>query len=177
MIKTTKEMIVSAIFAAVISAFSVMSIPVGPVSITMGVFGILLASLILPTAQSILSVLIFIMCGAVGIPVFSGMRGGIGVLLGETGGYIWSYLFMTAFCSLACRKTKKMQTKFFACVFSVIICYVFGTLQFSFLTGRSIEESFVLCVIPFIPFDIAKIIFACVLSEKIKKRISIGQFS
>ena len=177
MIKTTREMVLAAIFAAVMSIFSVIAVPIGPVSVTMGVFGVLFTALTLSPMTAVFSVLIFILCGAVGLPVFSGLKGGIGVLIGPTGGYIWSYIFMAVICAASVKLTESMNKKkaiiikFCACIAAVALCYFLGTLQFSSVMEKTMRESLLICVYPFIPFDIAKSVIAVALSEQVRKRL------
>ena len=88
-------MLLGALFSAFICIFSVITIPVGTIPFTLSTFAVMLCALVLGQKMSMLSVLIYIFAGAIGIPVFSGFRAGIGVLIGPTGGYIWSYMLMS----------------------------------------------------------------------------------
>ena len=166
----TKELILSAIFAAVISIFSVMAIPLGAVSITLGVFGILITAVILSPKLSVVSTAIFILLGIAGLPVFGGMRGGIGVILGPTGGYILSYIPMALIVSAMSEK-KGFFRALSACLFALILCYCLGTCQYMLITETPLEESLIVCVYPFVVFDVIKAVAAVILGQKIKKRL------
>jgi len=172
----TKDITTSAIFAAIISFFSIITLPIGVVPVTLGIFGVLLSAVTLKHRGSVFAVLVFILMGAFGIPVFSGFQGGIQVLTGPTGGYITSYIFMAFITGKICEKVgtyskKSFLIKLFACFFSLFVCYLFGTLQFVFVTKTSISQAIFLCVVPFIAFDIVKCVLAAILGETLRKSL------
>ncbi len=164
----TKDIIVCAVFAAIMCIFSVMTIPIGAVPISMSLFGVILASCILGTKRGTVAVGVYVLLGAVGLPVFSGFKGGVGVILGPTGGYIWSYLLTALIIgvltrSLASSKGMAIAQMVGAGLCGVAVCYFFGTLQFSIVADKTFVQSMSVCVLPFIPFDIAK----CVIGASI----------
>lgn len=108
----TKEMILSAVFAAVLSILSIISFPVGTIPITLGIMGILFNGIVLPQKISIISTVLFILMGFIGLPVFSGMQGGAGVLTGPSGGYILSYIPMVLIVSVVSKYSKKFKGRF-----------------------------------------------------------------
>lgn len=172
----TKDLILCALFAAVMSIFSVIAVPIGVISITLGVFGILLTAVVLGAKRGVISTLIFILLGAVGLPVFSGFKGGIGVLTGPSGGYILSYIPMALIVGAVSAhldiSKKSFVLRLLSCFAAVILCYLIGTLQYIFvMKGTSFTAALAVCVYPFIPFDIIKCILAVLLGERIKKRI------
>lgn len=170
----TIDMVLCSIFAAIMCVFSMITIPIGVVSITLAVFGVMLTALTLGTRRAVISIALFILIGSIGLPVFSGFKGGISVLFGPTGGYITSYIFMALTVGLLTKKLPTNKTaaffiKILACLAGLIVCYAFGTLQFIFLQSVNITQALWLCVIPFIPFDIVKIICAITISDVIKR--------
>lgn len=157
----TKNMVICAVFAAILCVLAVITIPIGPVPITFGVLGVLLTAVILGPKKGAIAVLVYILLGAVGLPVFSGFKGGFQVLLGPTGGYIWSYiivaLFVGAFTkNLPDNKWLAMLKIFVVCIIGVAICYAMGTVQFMAVQKTDLSKALALCVLPFIPFDAAK---------------------
>ena len=172
---TTKELTLSALCAAICAIFSTITIPASPVPFTLGVFGVLLVSSAFGARIGTLSSLIFILVGAVGLPVFSNFQGGVGVLLSPTGGYIASYIPMAFVAGMAADRNKHGKRQFLSslsgCFLSLIICYCLGTLWFMLTTGKSAGEAFLLCVLPFIGFDALKCAFAAFLGIQIKKRM------
>ncbi|MDD4689169.1 MAG: biotin transporter BioY [Eubacteriales bacterium] len=164
----TRDMILCAIFSAVICVCSIIAIPVWAIPITLGTFGVMVASSVLGVKRGTLSVVVFVLLGAIGIPVFSGFRGGLSVLTGVTGGYITGYLFMPLLSGRAknCGIIK-------GCIYNmlaVVICYVFGTAQYIYLTGTNIIAALMMCVVPFIGFDIIKAIVATLFAIQIRKK-------
>lgn len=137
------------------------------VPITLQTLGIYLTAMILKPKLAFTSSLIYILMGAIGLPVFAGFSGGIGILLGPTGGYIYSFPIMALIISFF-NKNEDLLTKLLALTLGTIICYSIGTLWFMYINQASLISAISLCVIPFIPGDIVKIIVTIILSNKIK---------
>ena len=172
----TKEMILCAIFAGILCVFSVMTIPIGPVPISMGLFGIMLAAGILGLKRGTIAVAVFILIGAVGVPVFTGFRGGLAPLVGPTGGYIWGYVPMTALIGVLTLKQPKnkwyaMLRYFLAFLAGVALCYAMGTVQFMIVQDTDFKSALGICVLPFIPFDIAKALAASYISYAVRRAL------
>ena len=169
----TKEMVLCAVFAAILCIFSCIAIPIGAVPITLGVLGVSFCAVVLGR-QGVLSVIIFILLGAMGLPVFSGLSGGVHILLGPTGGYIWGYIPMCLFIGTRSEKNHSPHSAlrlFGVCLLGLLICYLFGTVQFVFLTKKVLGQALLLCVFPFIGFDLCKCAFATLLGIKIRNRL------
>lgn len=170
----TKTMVICAVFAAILCVFSVITVPIGPVPITLGLFGIMIAAVILGWRKGTISVLVFILLGAVGLPVFSGFKGGFQVLLGPTGGYIWSYIFVALFIGYFASKeyTNKWLTIlriFIVCLIGIVICYALGTAQFMAVQQMDFKKSLSLCVLPFIPLDVIKAAAASYVGYEVRR--------
>jgi biotin transport system substrate-specific component len=177
----TKTMVICAVFAAIICIFSVMTIPIGPVPISMGIFGIMLAAIILGSKRGTVSVAVYILLGAVGLPIFSGFKGGFQVLFGPTGGYIWSYILVALFIGIMVKKLPQNKILalvkiFIVCLIGIIICYAAGTVQFMAVQQTDLAKALTLCVIPFIPFDIIKAAIAAYLGYIIRKALIKSNF-
>ena len=173
----TRAMVRCALFAALICVLSPFSIQIGPVPITMSLFAVMLCGVALDWRGAGLAVLVYLLIGLVGLPVFSGGKGGAAVLAGATGGYIWSYILCAVIASLVAGKTraqgaKQMLITAIGCACGVIVCYICGTLQFSAVAGRTFVEALSVCVIPFIIPDLIKCACAAILGTQIKNRIS-----
>ena len=158
----------SALFAALMCILSPLAIPVGPVPVTLGAFIVLLASMVLGPGQAMHAVLAYLLLGLVGLPVFSGGVGGPSVLLGPTGGYIWSYLPMALIASSLRGREGLVWVGGAA---ALLLCYVFGTLQFMLVMDVGAGEVLTLCVWPFVPFDAAKLCCAVLLGGRIRRRL------
>ena len=164
------------LFAAIIALLSPFAIPLGPVPITLSLFAILLAAVVLDWKQAAAAVAVYILLGVVGLPVFSGGKGGAAVLAGATGGYIWSYIPCAVIAALIAGKTraqgaKRMAVSAIGCVCGVIVCYLCGTLQFSAVAGRTFADALSVCVLPFIIPDLIKCACAAIIGTQIKNRI------
>ena len=176
---TTKELVLTALFAAIISICSWIAIPLPAVAMTMQTFGIFCALELLGGRNGLFSVLVWILLGAVGLPVFTGFKGGAGVLVGPTGGYILGFVLMAAIYWLGTGIAgKKIPTRAASMLTGLAICYLFGTLWFVYGYSKNGNEmTFIkamkLCVTPFVPFDLIKLVLAIVIAERIKKSIKL----
>jgi len=122
---------------------------------------------VLPAGRAFASVGVYVLVGALGVPVFSGFQGGAGCLFGPTGGYIWSYLIVAPLVSLGSKG--KLPVKLAFSMASIIVCYAMGTLQYMLVTGtESLWGALVMCVFPFVIFDIIKMLGAVISGSKVK---------
>lgn len=172
----TKDIILCAVFAAIMCVFSVMTIPTGVVYVSMSFFGIMLGAGVLGLKRGTIATVVFILIGAVGLPVFSGFRGGISMLLGPTGGYIWTYVFLAASVGVFTirapqNKWLAMAKMFAGCLVGIALCYTGGTLQFMLVQAVDLKAALAACVIPFLPFELVKALAASYLSYVIKRAL------
>lgn len=162
----TKDLVLTAVFAAIICVFALISVPVGEISFTLAVFAVFLAGGLLKPANAFLAVIVYILIGIVGAPVFSGLQGGVGVLVGFTGGFLMSFPFMALITALSVRLFKKRSVLSLSLgmLCGLAVCYAMGTAWFMFVAKAEFSYALKACVIPFIPFDLIKIVFAVILS-------------
>lgn len=168
----TKDLIVCALMAAVMCVCSMLTIPTGIVSITLSVFGVMLSAVILGWKRAVIATAVFILLGAVGLPVFSGMRGGFAMLTGPTGGYIWGYIPMAFIVGLTSDKVTgkfRLPAAIAACFAAAGICDILGTAQYALVTDTGFGAAFAVCFAPFIELDCIKGIAAALLGLKIRK--------
>ena len=170
------DMAFIAISAAIIAVCSWISIP-GPVPFTLQTFGIFVTVGILGGRRGSLAVLVFLLLGAVGVPVFAGFSGGFGVLLGSTGGYLIGFLFtaliMWLFEKFPGNKTVMLVLSMLA---GLLVCYAFGTAWFMVVYGNNtgpvgLGTALMWCVVPFILPDLVKLGIAFVISSRVKKYV------
>lgn len=168
----TRDMVYIAIFAVLIAICSWISIP-ATVPFTLQTFGIFLAVGVLGGKRGTLSVLIYLLLGAIGIPVFAGFTGGIGIILGTTGGYIIGFLF-SALVMWGMEKLmgKKTWVLALSMVLGLIVCYAFGTAWFMIVYAKQSGAVGLLtalgwCVFPFIIPDIIKIVLALAICRRL----------
>lgn len=170
----THDIVYIGIFAVLIAICSWISIPT-MVPFTLQTFGVFLAVGVLGGRRGSLAVLVFVLLGVIGIPVFSGFTGGIGILLNNTGGYIIGFIFsallMWGMEKILGRKTWALALSM---VLGLAVCYAFGTVWFMVVYARNagaVGVATVLswCVLPFVIPDLIKIIFALGLSKRLAR--------
>ena len=168
----TYDLVYVSIFVVLIAVCSWISIPL-TVPVTLQTFGVFIAVGLLGGKRGTLAVLVYILMGAIGIPVFSGFTGGIGILAGTTGGYIVGFLF-SALLMWGMEKLFGKDTKVLAgsMILGLAVCYAVGTLWFMAVYAASSGAVGIFtvlgwCVFPFIIPDIAKIVLALILTKRL----------
>lgn len=181
-----KDLCYIAVFSAIISVLSQLSIPMpAGVPMTLQTLIIPIAGIVLGKKRGTYATLLYLLIGAVGIPVFSGFSGGVGVLLGMTGGFLISFPILSYTAGLGDELGIKLSHKgekttpsmyFIILVLCLIIGatinYVFGTIWFMIFSKSSFITGFTACVLPFIPTSIMKIILVALVAPQLKKRLS-----
>lgn len=184
------DMILIGLFAALIAVCAQIQIPAA-VPFTLQTFAIFLAVGLLGGKRGTVSVVIYILLGMVGLPVFAGFKGGIAALLGTTGGYIIGFIFSALLMwalekpvsSLFGKETgadskknifRKMAGPAISMILGLIVCYIFGTAWFVIVYTNTKEPIGILtalgwCVFPFIIPDLIKIALALVLTLRLRK--------
>lgn len=173
---TTKELALAGMFAAVLAVISQISIPLPTgVPITIQIFGVALVGIILGWRLGMLATVVYILLGAVGLPIFSGFRGGINIILGLTGGYIWGWVFMVFLCGLKPKtgnKTINTFLMFLLPVLGTIVDEIIGSLQWAALSGDiSIYGVFTYSMVAFVPKDILLTILAVIIGVPVRKAV------
>lgn len=174
----TLDMVYIAVFSVVIAVCSWITVPM-TVPFTMQTFGIFCTLCLLGGKRGTISVLIYIMLGLIGIPVFSGFKGGAGVLLGTTGGYIIGFILSALFFWLLTAVFGKTTwSVLVSMVLGLIICYAFGTAWFMLVYARNtgavgLMTALGWCVVPFIIPDLLKIALAFSVFKVLPKYVRI----
>ena len=170
----TNDLVYIAVFAVVMAVCSWISIP-AQVPFTLQTFGVFMAVGVLGGKRGTMAVLVYVLLGAVGVPVFAGFSGGIGALLGNSGGYIIGFIF-SALVMWAFEKFlgRKPVVQIISMIVGLLVCYAFGTVWFMVAYARSTGAVGLMavlgwCVFPFIIPDLIKIALAYVLSGKVRK--------
>ena len=167
------DLVYISIGAALIAICSWISIPTA-VPFTLQTFAVFLVLTLLGGERGTMATLVYVLLGAVGVPVFAGFSGGIGILLGNTGGYIIGFIFTGLIYILFTRAFgKRNVVKIAALVIGLIVCYAFGTAWFMHVYMRNSGDVGLLtvlgwCVFPFIIPDLIKMALAFVLSKRIE---------
>lgn len=171
----TKDLVFIGLSAALIAICSWITIPL-TVPITLQTMGVCLISALFGAKRGTIATVIYILLGAVGVPVFSNFNGGLGYLLGSTGGYIIGFIFTAIIVGLASDKTNKLWALIISMIVGILVCYAFGTAWFAIVYARTNEAAPLLtilgwCVFPFLIPDAVKIVVASILTNRLKKYI------
>ena len=172
----TKDMIYIAIFAAIIAVMAQISIPMpSGVPMTLQTLAVPLAGLVLGAKRGTIATVVYVLLGAIGVPVFAGFTGGLGSVLGVTGGFIVSFPVMAWLAGMAMRiqadRGRKIVYIVAALILGAVINYLFGMIWFSIATGNTLSQAFMLCVLPFIPTTIIKIAIAAWIGPVINRSL------
>lgn len=172
---TTRYLILCAFFTALTAVCSQILIPIPFVPISLALFAVHLTGALLGPKYGSLSMVAYALLGAVGAPVFAGFTGGLGILMGNNGGYIFGYIFCAFIVGILCEKWGNTFPKMcLAMALGVIACYVFGTIWFMIITKNALWQSLIYCVFPFLIGDILKIILAALLAKALRKPLAKG---
>jgi len=163
-----KSFILCALFAALSAALSQIMIPIGPVPITLTHISVFLAGGLLGAKHGAVSQSIFVLLGAVGLPVFAGFTGGIGIVTGYTGGFILGYVLCAFAVGLLCESLgRSTGVLVLAMIIGMAVTYLPGILWFMYLTNTGLAPALMTCVIPFLPGDAVKIALSAALVKRL----------
>ena len=168
-----KNMALCSVFTAVLALCAWLCVPMGDTVITLQTFGIFLTLGLLGGKRGTLAIGVYLLLGAVGVPVFSGFRGGLGALLGTTGGYIFGFM-LTALVYWILTSIKDIPlTRLIAMILGLLLCYTCGSWWYitRYLSGGTITLGLVLlrCVLPYLLPDAIKLALAWILTGKLKR--------
>lgn len=170
----TKSLVICALMAALTAVFSQIAVPIGPVPINLALLSIFVAGAFLGPVYGTLSQLVYVLLGAIGVPVFAHFSGGLSIVVGPTGGYIIGYIFTAFITGIIIKKSKKSILMYvIAMILGLVACYTLGTAWFMYVTKRTLMESLALCVLPFLIGDAVKIALAIVITKRLEKVIKI----
>ena len=173
--ETLKKLVLTALFTAIIAVCAQIVIP-SPVPFTMQTFGVFCALKILGGKRGTLAIILYIALGAAGLPVFAGFSAGFGVLFGLTGGYIAGFILIGVIYLIFARFCRTNAGKNALLFSGLLLCYLFGTLVFSYVSAKSgnsfsFRQGLAACVFPYILPDAAKLLLADIISKKVSKFI------
>jgi biotin transport system substrate-specific component len=160
------------LFTALIAVLAQISIPLpGGVPLTLQTFAIPLAGIVLGPKRGTISALLYVLLGAIGIPVFASLTGGFGIILGVTGGFIVSFPIMALFAGFAANRTVKSPMLWVWLILGALVNYVVGTIWCMVVAGLDLPGALAACVIPFIPTAILKIILTGFLGTLLRRTL------
>ncbi|VBB06415.1 bioy protein [Lucifera butyrica] len=173
-----RSMILASLFAALLAISSQIYIPIGPVPHTLQIMFVFLAGFILGGRWGFISVLLWVLLGVFGLPVFSEGKSGLAALAGPTGGFLVGFM-VAAYLVGRCVEQGKLSAKMTVAVLLCVLFIVYGLglagflLSFHFFLHKSmtLNQAMLIAVIPFLPFDIIKTALAAYLGIKIRRAL------
>ena len=171
---STRQLVYSALMAVLIAACAWITVPIGPVPFTLQTFGVFCAVGLLGGQYGTLSVLVYLALGVMGLPVFSGFTGGVGRLVGPTGGYIIGFVFAAlVFWAVTHFFGNGTAATITGMILGNLVCYIFGTAWFMLVASSKpgLVSALSLCVIPYIIPDLIKIVCAFLFTKALRARL------
>lgn len=160
------------VMTAVICVLAPLSIPIGVIPISFANLAIMLAIYILGWKKGTICTLCYILIGMAGVPVFSSFTGGIGKLLGPTGGYIVGYIPFALLSGWIIQRFRNPAAHFIGLVLGTVVLYAVGTFWYCYVSGAELNAALSGCVYPFIPGDLIKIVISMVLGPMVKNGLT-----
>ena len=160
-----------ALFSALLAVCAWICVPLGDVAFTLQTFGIAVTLGLLGGKLGTISIFVYLLLGAAGVPVFSGFQGGLGAVLGVTGGYLMGFALWGLTYWLITALWKGEKSRFWGMVFGLLLCYAFGTVwfRFGYLQSGGIGAILIKCVIPYLLPDAVKLTLAWLLTRRLKR--------
>lgn len=175
---STARLVLAALLCALTAVLSQIQIPLPPVPVSLSLLGVHLCAALLPWRLSASAMGAYVLLGACGVPVFAGFAAGPSVLLGPTGGFLFGYILCAALESAMITRLRFTRRALTACMAAgTAACYGCGLVWFSISTGSGLTQSLSVCVIPFLPGDILKIVFAASIAIRLQKTLSVSGVS
>ena len=148
-------------------------LPFSPVPISLTNLVIFISVFILGMKDATISFLIYLLLGAVGLPVFASFHAGLSVLAGPTGGYLIGFIFLALIQGFAMKYfDRKLIPTIIGMLIGMAVCYIFGTVWLAKLMSLSFKEGLFMGVIPYLPGDAVKIIIAMIVGPILRSRLS-----
>ena len=158
-----------ALITAVICVLGPLSIPIGPVPISLTPLAVFLGVYILGMKKGTLAYLIYLLIGFAGAPVLSGYTGGAAKLLGPTGGYLFGFIFMALISGFFIDKFyRRIPLQILGMILGLVVCYLFGTFWLAHEAGMTLSAAAAAGVWPFVGFDCIKIAVSVALGRAVR---------
>ena len=171
------RMILTALTAAVFCVVSPITIPIGPIPLSLMTLVLYVSIYVTGRRITFIACVLYLLIGMAGLPVFSLYQGGIGKLAGPTGGYLIGYLPMILIGGAAIAMGEKSRKKIsrvlqaLGLIVATAVLYVLGTVWFVISSGTPVGAALMICVVPFLPGDLVKIVISVIVGPEFRKRI------
>ena len=167
----TRQLTITAVLTALLCIAGPLTLPLGPVPLSLTTGVLMLMALLLGGARATLCCAVYLLMGLIGLPVFAGFTGGAGTLIGPTGGFLLAYLPMTALCGFLCARWTARPGQMCAFLAGTALLYLMGTAWYCLQTGTEVSAALAVCVLPFLPGDALKIAAVLTLGNAIRARL------
>ena len=164
-----------ALMAALLALLAQIAVPLGSVPFTLQTVGVVSAALLLPRKNAALAIAVYILLGLAGLPVFSGGRGGFGIVAGSSGGFLYGFLPAVWLAASLLGKSTDISIGrvYLAALSTMPIYFTIGALHCSFVMHISPRQAFLVAVLPFLAIDTLKIVLCAPLIWKIRRLLHI----
>lgn len=176
---STQNLVMCALCAAIICILAPISVPIGPVPISLATFAVMLSGALLGAKWGTIATAVYLLLGCIGVPVFAGYAAGVACLAGVTGGYLIGYLplaFIGGLIYDLFGRNKSGAAKIAAMVIGMIagtvVLYILGTAWFCFASGTGVIAALGLCVTPFLIGDAIKMVVVAIITPQIERALS-----
>lgn len=167
---TTRDIALGAIFAALTAIISQISIPFASgVPFTLQTLMIQLLAFLLGARLGTISILLYLLLGAIGLPVFAQMTGGMQILVGPTGGFLLSFPLMVLIIGLVLKRTTHFLPLFSAALIATLLNLLIGTYQFMLVSQVSFADAMLACFWPFLFFGVVKAFLAVFFGQRLQR--------
>ncbi len=167
----TYAMVSTALMTAVTCILAPLSVPIGPVPISFTNLAIYISLYLLDWKRGTVSYFLYLLIGFAGLPVFSGFTGGVAKLAGPTGGYIVGFIPMAIIAGIVIDHFNQRWLQLLGMIVGTAICYALGTAWFCMQAGYTVSAALAVCVFPFIPADLVKMLIAMTIGPAIRQRM------
>ena len=153
---------------ALIAVLAPLSIPSSLVPVSLATFAVMLAGAILGAKEGVICTALYLLLGALGIPVFAGWSSGISILFGMTGGYLFGYLPLAYITGRFAERSDRMLSLIMGMLLGTAVLYVIGTIWFMAFMKMGLMPSLAACVLPFLPGDAGKIAVTALIAPRVR---------
>lgn len=170
---STQTIVTIGMFAAILSVLSVLAIPMpSGMPVTLQTFAVALCGYVLGAKRGVMTVFVYLLLGAIGIPVYAGMHGGISWLFSYTGGFLWGFVLLALLCGTAVTR-KHIAAQVGASGIGLVICHALGVLHYAQVAALTIPAAYLAVSAPYLIKDIISLAGAYAAAVSIRKRIAV----
>ncbi len=168
--KTTRSLTLPALMTALLCILGPLTLPLGPVPVSLLTALLMLIALLAGPFRALLCGALYLLIGLLGLPVFSGFSGGVGQLIGPTGGFLLGYLPLAFSAGLGARKDQPLPTAL-GCIAGHALLYALGAAWYCRVAMQPLSAALAVCVWPFLPIDGMKIALVIPFGLRLKRRL------